>query len=73
MSQQIKDDIFKLRMTPPLSKAEKTDEAVRSILKMEADAHDALTRRLRDARLARDAETPQPAPTKTRKRTKPKA
>jgi|GEM_PF-3086686 len=55
------DDLFKLKSTTPKSKAEATDAAVREHLRQEADARTALTNKLRAARLAREAEAPEPA------------
>lgn len=70
MPQKTRNEIF-TALTKPQTKSEITDETVRSIQKKEADAHEALTRRLREARLAREAVTPKPA--KTTKRTSVKA
>lgn len=58
------DDIFKLKSPTAKSRADITDATVREYLKDEADARTALTNKLRAARLAREAETPEPAATK---------
>lgn len=80
MADQDTNDIFKLKMKAPQSKAEITDSTVRDILRTEADAHDSLTQRLRQARLERDAAakkaapkaSAKAAPAKRRSRAKPK-
>lgn len=54
------DGLFKLKSPTAKSKADITDATVREYLKEEHDARTALTNKLRAARLAREAETPEP-------------
>jgi hypothetical protein len=69
MARRTEDDVFKLKPKNPQTRAEITDSTVRVILKEEADERTSLTRKLRAARLAREAEAPEPVPAKTPRRT----
>jgi hypothetical protein len=60
------DSLFKLKSPKSKSKADITDATVREYLKEESDARTALTNKLRAARLAREAEAPEPAAPKRR-------
>ena len=66
------DDVFKVKPKTPHTRAELTDATARAILKEEADERTARTRKLREARLAREAEAPPPAPAKRRATRKPR-
>lgn len=72
MTRNINDDVFKLKPKSPQTRAEITDSTVRDILREEADALTARTRKLREARLARDAAAPEPEPAKRRPVRKPR-
>lgn len=74
MTRNINDDVFKLKPKTPHSRADITDSTVREILREEADALTSLTRKLREARLARDAAAPEPEPVKRRpvRKTRPR-
>ncbi len=66
MVRKIDDDVFKLKTGTPKNKAEVTDQIVRDIRQTESDERAALTRKLREARLAREAAEPASAePKKT--------
>lgn len=64
MVRKIDDDVFKLKTGPVKNKAEMTDQVVRDIRQAETDERTALTRKLREARLAREAAEPAPEPAK---------
>jgi len=61
-----KDTLFKPRGTSAETKAATTDKAFRDIVETEARMREAKTARLREARLARDAQQP-PAPEQPKK------
>lgn len=72
MANEKYDDVFQVKRKSPQSKADITDETVRSLLKEEAELRTAQTQKLRAARLAREAEAPAPAPVKRRRPTVPR-
>ena len=67
-----KEDVFTAVKAPAKDKAAITDRTARAIIKDETDQRAALTRKLREARLAREAAAPAPAPEKKPVRRSPK-
>lgn len=61
-----KNNLFRPAQSKAQNKAELTDSTARAIIKAEADAREAKSQRLRQARLEMEAQQPEPAPAKSR-------
>jgi len=64
--------VFQPRASRQESKAETTTTAARTILDAEVKARDSKTARLRAMRMAQEAATPEPAPTKPARKAAPR-
>jgi hypothetical protein len=68
MKKITKDNLFKPNPTRGETKHETTDEAARAIIESEAGKRERKTERLREARLAKEAEADAEAKSKARKK-----
>ncbi len=71
MSKNVYENLFAAKPEAPKTKEEITDSTARAIIKEEESERTALTRKLREARLAKEAKTPATAPIKRRVAPKP--